>query len=251
MVAASSDIADASLSLTDEQWERLASKRIFFGHQSVGENIISGIRILEEDASGPRLRILSADTPEAATGPGLIEAFIGQNGSPASKADDFRAALDAGIAGAGDIVLYKHCYLDVTPTTDPEVLFAEYQQSIEAAKAAHPELVFAHVTLPLTTDDGPVKGFVKRLLGRTTARELNAKRGRFNDLLLETYAGSDPVFDLAEIQSTGIDGSRNFVRTGSGPIYTLAEGFTDDGGHLNRTGQVRVASFFLRFLGEL
>src|SRR5690606_13219380 len=88
MVAASSDIADASLSLTDEQWERLASKRIFFGHQSVGENIISGIRILEEDASGPRLRILSADTPEAATGPGLIEAFIGQNGSPASKADD-------------------------------------------------------------------------------------------------------------------------------------------------------------------
>ncbi len=77
--------------LTDQQIRSLASKRIFFGHQSVGDNILQGIRDLK--ASDPRLtlNLVSSADPETISGPAFIETHIGVNRNPDSKNDAFYA----------------------------------------------------------------------------------------------------------------------------------------------------------------
>ena len=42
----------------NEQWEKLAAKKIYFGHQSVGFNIINGINDLMKENSKIQLKIV-------------------------------------------------------------------------------------------------------------------------------------------------------------------------------------------------
>lgn len=235
------------------EWERLAHRRIFFGHQSVGGNLIDGVqRVLAENPQ-IGLRVVEAANPADVQGPALVHAKIGRNTDPASKNAAFVAAL--GSADAPDIALYKFCYLDVGAATDPDSLFAEYVRTVDRAKAAYPALTVVHVTLPLTTGTpaGPFKALVKRVLGRSPSLEAenNVKRGHYNDLLRARYAGRAPIFDLARIESTRPDGSRAYIMRGADTIYTLAPELTTDGGHLNPLAQRLAAEQFLVLLARL
>jgi hypothetical protein len=233
------------------QWSKLASQRIYFGHQSVGENILDGIRDIEKQSHQNSLRIVSSDDPASIEGPALIESHVGHNGDPASKNAAFHSVLDRGFGKQGGIALYKYCFVDVRPETNVSKMFADYRDNMRDLRARYPQLTIVHVTIPLTTVEPGWKAFLKNLLGRPTERAVAEKRHQFNQLLREEYAGKEPVFDLAEAESTLPDGSRVFFTSHGEKIYTLAPEYTYDGGHLNQAGRQAVALRLLQTLGEL
>lgn len=237
--------------LNDQQIARLANEHIFFGHQSVGSNIIEGIGDVMRTDPRLKLKIVTSSDPQTVPGPALVEFKIGQNGSPRLKDEMFAAILDKGMGTQGGIVMYKYCYLDIDSSTDVPIMFATYRDRIKTLKAKYPALKVVHITMPLTTVEPAPKAWIKGMLGRVTARDLTVKRNHFNTLLKQTYAGVDPVFDLAEVESTYGDSSRSYFMRGNQKIYTLAPELTIDGGHLNELGRRMAAERFLLFLASL
>jgi hypothetical protein len=239
-----------SVALTDAQLQLLATRKIFFGHQSVGMNILQGVRDLMAQDPRLRLNIVRNADPGRVSGPALVESGIGKNFDPASKLDDFVAALDRGMGTRDAIAVCKLCYVDVTPATDVGQLFDLYRLHVDEVRARHPGITIVHVTLPLTADEPALKAFAKRALGRATGRDLNIKRNDYNRFLRDHYGSTDVIFDLAAAESTRPDGSRACFRAGNEMIYTLSPEFTSDGGHLNEAGRRIAAHEFLLALAR-
>jgi hypothetical protein len=229
--------------------ERLARERVFFAHQSVGANILEGLERLA-DAEGVRLRI--AELPSAAAlEPGTLgHFFVPQNGAPLAKLENFRRALGQG--ARVDVALLKFCYVDIDAGTDAAALFERYRATIETLRKANPHTVFVHVTLPLTSAQGGVKALVKRLIGRPPYGTVeNVRREEYNRLLRIAYAGREPVFDLAHIESTAPDGRLVTVAWNGTLVPAMAPEYTDDGGHLNAEGRLRAARALVTVLGAV
>src|SRR5689334_3467658 len=142
--------------------ERLAGERIYFGHQSVGENLLEGVAELASQAGVP-LRILQADRASDVPAATFGHTFVPENGRPLKKLENFRAALGSAPV---DIALVKFCYVDITADTDVKMLFARYRETIADLQRSHPHTTFVHITLPLTTVQTGVKAIDKRQLGR-------------------------------------------------------------------------------------
>ena len=229
-------------------WDQLARKRIFFGHQSVGRNIIAGIRELPQVRTHG-IRLISTSEPRSVVGAAFMDANIGENGTPLSKTREFSRI----VAGMKDgIALHKYCYVDVDERTDVTKLFADYQHSMREIRRNNPMVTIVHVTMPLTVrPPRTLKSVVKSMLGREAGPDLNEKRNEFNRRLVATYRGKEPVFDLAELESTDRNGKRVFRQAGNSYIYSLAPEWTDDGGHLNTAGRKLVARKLLEFLAQL
>ncbi len=235
----------------DSAWTALAARRIYFGHQSVGANIMDGVADLL--AAEPRLGLhVVTDAGPLERGGAFLHGPVGRNGDPGGKTDDFAARLDGPLAGRVDVAFHKYCYVDVTAASDVPALFAHYQRTMARLAAAHPGVRFVHVTTPLVTVPGGPAAAVKRLLGRTSVRAADdLARERFNELLRGTYAGREPVFDLAAIESTRPDGSREALDVGGHRAYALVPAYAADGSHLNEVGRRRVAEALLVFLARL
>jgi hypothetical protein len=236
---------------TAEAMQVLATRRIYFAHQSVGGNIVAGIERLRATHAAPGLRLVETREAASVDGAAFVHFLAGRNADPASKNADFLAALDARPARDGGIALLKYCYLDIQASSDPAQVFADYKATVAAAHARHPDLTIVHVTMPLTTDEGAAKALVKRVMGRASGRDIARKRQQYNDLLRREYAGREPVFDLAALESTRPGGERVAFRQGGETIATLAPDYTDDGGHLNAVGQQVAAERLLTFLASL
>ena len=234
-----------------EQIQRLTALKIFFGHKSVGDNILQGVRDLQAEDSRLTLNLVNSDHPASVPGPALIEAQIGENRNPESKDMAFLAALEQGLGANQGVVLHKYCFVDIDASTNVQQLFQSYRRGVDELKAKHPELKVVHVTVPLTTVEPTIKAWIKGVLGRTTDREAAVKRHQFNRLLRDTYAGSEPIFDLAEVESTGSDGSRTYFMHDNDKVYTLVPQYTTDGGHLNELGRRRAAEALLLVLSQV
>ncbi len=237
--------------LTDQQIAAVMAKKIFFGHQSVGNNIVQGIRDLEKVDPRLKLNITKSPDPQSVVGPAFVEFEIGQNGNPQSKIDSFAAILDKGMGAQGGIAMFKFCYVDIDASTDVPAMFAGYRDAMSTLKERYPSLKIVHVTAPLTTVEPAAKAWIKSLLGKATLRAANVKRNQFNNLMRQTYAGRATLFDLAAIESTRSDGSRSYFTRGSENVYTLAPEYTVDGGHLNEAGRRAVAAQLLLALARL
>lgn len=236
--------------LSEQQIARLQTKKIFFGHQSVGADVVQGIRDLMNDDHRLRLNLVTSAEPQSTPSPAFIESLIGENRNPQSKDAAFAAILAKGMGSQGGIAMYKYCYVDIGLDTDVQQLFDRYRREISQLKAMYPLLVIVHVTVPLTTDDAGMKTWVKTMIGRPTSRDINLKRNRFNALLREYYS-TEPIFDLAQVESTYPNGSRSYVVSRGQKIYTLVPEFTTDGGHLNQGGRRAAAQQLLQVLAGL
>jgi lysophospholipase L1-like esterase len=234
--------------LSDQQIASIESKKVFFGHQSVGANIIQGLRDLMVRDPRLKLKIVTSADPESVPGPAVVESSIGQNGNPRSKDEAFAAILDKGLGRQGGIAMYKYCYVDIDASTNVQQMFENYREEIEALRVKYPLLKIVHITVPLTTVEPATKAWVKTLLGRATERDADAKRNEFNRRLRQTYAGRDPIFDLAEGESTSPDGSRSYFIRDNERVFTLASEYTTDGGHLNEAGRLAMAERLLFLL---
>lgn len=246
-------VADVDLSPLDavapETWAALRSKRIYFGHQSVGGNIIDGVEEILRLRPTIGLRVARADRPDPFAEPGLVHGPIGTNGDVASKIVAFEAMVTGPDAASLDMAMMKFCYADLTDLQGLERIEALYDRMVERIAAARPSLRVLHAAVPLTGIAPGVKGRVKRLIGRVPLAA-NAMRALHGGDLTNRYG--DRVFQLGDSECLQRDGTfAMLVEPETGARYPcLATCQTGDGGHLNEGGRVLVARDFLLFLAR-
>jgi disulfide oxidoreductase YuzD len=233
-------------------WKKLAQKKIYFGHQSVGFNIIDGIKDVMKEHSGINVNIVeTADESNFKVGL-LAHSRVGKNVDPKSKITEFANFIDSGIGKKADAAALKFCYVDITAGTNANNVFNVYSDSILQLKAKYPDMIIIHFTNPLTQRQTGLKTWIKKVIGRPIGGvDDNIKRNEYNEMLIKQYEGKEPIFDIAKIQSTYPDGTRcSFTKDGK-TYYSMVPEYTTDGGHLNETGRKKVAEQFLILLANL
>ena len=230
--------------------EILARRSVYFGHQSVGANVVEGVRDLAAQAGVP-LRVVEVGDASAVGAGTFGHGPVAENGNPLLKLRSFENALGAAPSRV-EIALVKFCFVDVVAGTDPRALFARYEETMRMLRSRHPRTVFVHVTVPLTRVQSGWKALVKSLLGRAPyGFEEDVRREEFNALLRQAYDGREPVFDLARIEATSPDGRLETAEVRGRRVPTLVASYTDDGGHLNAEGRRRVARRLVALLASL
>jgi hypothetical protein len=231
-------------------WKQLSKKKVYFGHQSVGNNIVDGMRDVMQANPQIALHITGSATMDDLKSPIFAHAMVGKNFDPKSKIDAFSSNLRAGIGDDVDIAFLKLCFVDILPQTDTAEVFEYYKHTMEDMKNKFPKTAFIHFTVPLTSKQTWLKEFIKSLIGKVNLYD-NVKRNEFNAMLRREYAGREHFFDLAKLESTFPDG-RQSTFTKDGNIYSsLVPDYTTDGGHLNAKGQRIVAEHLLVYLAQL
>lgn len=235
---------------TKDQLVAAAERRVFFGHQSVGKNVLSGVPEVYGTAQLTAPQIVDIGAGAALPGdpgaPVLAHAYIGENGDPLGKLTDFDTRLRDGLAEQVDVALLKFCYLDITGETDVEALFETYRQTLADLERDFPEVQFVHVTAPLTTEATDLKWRVKEVIGRANN---NAAREQYNALMRAEY-GEGLLLDLAAIEATAPDGTVAVVSSNGEQHLALAPQNAADSGHLNAAGSATAADRFLALVGQ-
>lgn len=205
-----------------------SSKTLFFGHQSVGGNILKGVGLLYKQNGIAKPLVVEWTTGGAPTGTAIVHSYVGRNRDPRSKIAQFKARLDA-MQSDPDAALLKFCYVDITAKTNVTSLFATYRKAMARLKAAHPTTVILHATVPLTAKD-PAS---------------NVKRHQYNKLIRETYS-KRRIVDVARAESTTPQGKRVTGTYKGKRYYAMHPDYSTDGGHLNEVGARVVAAELLK-----
>lgn len=233
-------------------WEKLSTKKIYFGHQSVGYDIIDGIQDLKKEFPSIELNIVETTKIEDLSAGALLHSKVGQNKDPKSKIDDFSRIINSGFGGTLDAATLKFCFVDIVSSTDSLKVFEDYKVEVEKLKQKYPKLTLIHFTAPLTLRQTGWKVSIKKLIGRPIGGYAeNVKRAEYNELLKKEFQGKDPLFDIAEIESTYPDGTRCSFDADGKTYYSLVPEYTHDGGHLNENGRKKVAEQLLLLLVNL
>jgi len=233
-------------------WKKLGEKRIYFGHQSVGYNIVEGIKDVLKENPQIKLNIVETNISGDFSVPFFAHSQIGKNEDPKSKCEAFADLMERGMGEGVDIAFLKFCFVDVTGKTDADRLVAEYGSTINTLKKRYPKVTYVHITVPLMTVQTGPKAWIKKLIGRPIdGYEDNIRRGEYNQKLRSEYGTNDPLFDLAALESTFPDGRRYTFSAGGKAYETLVPEYTDDGGHLNQKGRRWVAEQLLVLLANL
>lgn len=236
--------------LNAQALHKIADLRIFFGHQSVGGNIVQGIQDVLKTNPQIRLNVVETTEPARFSGPIFAHANIGRNEAPETKNEAF--AEFVGKSPNIDVAFYKYCYVDINRYTHVQKMFDEYRQTADKIKSKNPRLIFVHVTAPLTVIQTGPKAWLKRIVGKPVGGyEENKRRYEFNEMIRAAYGKTDPIFDLAKLESTLPGGARVSYKYDGHTYYALAPGYSDDGGHLNEMGRKYIASRLLVFLSNL
>lgn len=234
-------------------WDKLASKKIYFGHQSVGNNILAGIADIARENKNIKLRIVKLKNETELSSAFLAHSSIGKNEYPETKDQAFYETISERLSGNVDAALYKYCYVDFQNKKDTNVdmIFNKYKNNMETLKRKYPDITYMHMTTPVTVLQTGPKAWIKKIIGRPVGGKLdNKKRFEFRERLIAEYSDKDPIFDLYKYESTRPDGSRVSYELNDKTYYALAPGYTDDGAHLNSIGRKYIAQKFLMFLVE-
>lgn len=238
--------------IPEDTWTTLSQKTLFFGHQSVGYNILDGINDLMAEYPQIKLNIVETTAASALEKPIFAHSKVGKNSMPQSKIDAFATFAEQTFGNKADIAFFKLCYVDIKPDTDVDALFAAYKNTMHELKQLYPKTTFVHVTVPLTTRQTGPKAWIKGLLGKPIwGVEDNINRNRFNELLRSEFGEQGLLFDLALAESTTADGTKSSFTKDGKRYNQLAPSYTYDGGHLNETGRKVVAERLLVFLANL
>lgn len=235
-----------------ERWDALRQKRILFGHQSVGNDILAGLEEIAIRKPHVRLRVIESRDPASFDEPGLVHFKVGANEQAGSKLADFEDVLGGPLGKRADLAFMKFCYVDLFRDGDPAALHGAYQQTVSRVQRANRSVRLLHLTMPLTTVETGRKARLKVLLGRDNLGGYahNRVRHEFNESLRRLFAKEGTLFDLARSQSTLPGGARAEFTSHGVRCECLTTGYTHDGGHLNEAGRLAVARDFLLFLAE-
>jgi len=226
-------------------------------HSKDGKNSTSGDaekKVAKEKSSDHASTDTEHAEPDAKTrkppfeSPALVHGPAGPNGNPKQKIDDFVSMLRSSNGEKIDIAMLKFCYADVDRSTDVEQLFEQYVAGIDTIRKERPTTRILHCTIPLKAPETGAKAQVKKLVG-ASGNTANAQRGRYNELLRAKY-GRESIFDVAHVESERPDGSICTVTVGRVKWPAMAAEYSEDGGHLNATGQFVVGRELLLTLAR-
>lgn len=237
--------------VTSEDWKKLSDKKIYFGHQSVGENIIDGIHDVMKNNKEIQLSIKESKSSSELDKVNILHSSIGKNGDPVGKIVDFKKQIDNGIGEKVDIAFVKLCFWDIQKNTDVNKIFSEYKLTIADLRESYPDTHFMHMTVPLMSHSDSLINRLKRIIREDNGDLANIKRNELNDLILNEYKDKEPVFDIAKFESTQPDGSRVYFIKDGKKYYYLPDLYTEDGGHLNMQGRRFIAEQMLIKLADI
>ena len=233
-------------------WDALSQKRVYFGHRSVGFNIIDGIQDVMRQNPRIQLRIVETDDLRDISGPVFAHSKIGQNKHPNSKIESFATNMESGIGDKVDIAFLKFCYADVSADSDVTSVFGNYKAALARLKAKYPRTTFVHCTVPLRSMDMGKKARLKRVLGISVPADRdNIKRTQFNEMLRAEYQAKAPIFDVAAAEATAPDGKRVTLAKGGQTFAAMVPAYTYDGGHLSELGRRTLAEQLLVVLANV
>ena len=232
------------------RWGAVAGRTIYFGHQSVGRDLIAGIKRLNHDGA-IGLSLIQTEDPTSLTGPAFVHFLAGSNRDYASKNAALLRLLKTRKQADEAIVLLKYCYVDIGGDLDPDTLFSAYCEMMETIQSEYPDVTVVHSTIPLTTVESVFRAGANQIMGRPTLRNASIARHRYNELLRTEFGGTQPIFDLARVEATRPDGTlAGFMSRGS-LVETLASENTYDGGHLTPECQLVAAEELLNVLADV
>lgn len=235
---------------SSEALKKVSTQRVLFGHQSVGNNLIDGLSDLAAENPDFKLNIVNMETDIGISGPVFAHFLVGSNTNPESKIASFVNMMTKN-GNNYDVALFKFCYVDLNEKSDAAQLFMKYKKTISDLKQKFPNVVFVHVTIPVTRIQSGIKGSVKKVLGKSIGEEVNVVRTRYNDLMRKEYTGREPLYDIAAEESTAPDGSRVKGQK-NGVVYeALCPQYASDWGHLNKLGRERCALALLQTLAKV
>lgn len=232
------------------KYAQIEDKIIYFGHQSIGGEILDGVKKLKD----PRVRILDIDEYAGnIDSPAIYHSLIGANRKPETKIAHFKKIIDNRFNGNVDIAFMKLCFIDFNDETDIDKLFNQYKNTIDFLQKKYPNIQIVHITVPLTVlQEGP-KAWLKKILGKPVGGFTgNIKRNQFNDKI-RNYFSNHYVFELDVMESTFPDGTAStFIDEENGRVYrSMVPEYTYDGAHINEKFRLNVAESFLKFLSSV
>ena len=231
------------------KWEELAKKKFYFAHQSVGYNIVDGLKQVLKTHPEIKITIVEGTALTVFEQPVFAHAKNGQNRKPLNKIDSFANTLETGVGAKADIAFLKLCYVDVTAETDITPLFAAYKKAVNRLQEEYPELTIIHFTVPLCVTEKTWKTRVKLLIGKEPWELTdNVQRNKYNELLRREYGATGNLFDVALLEATKPDGSSQSFEYKGKSYAALYPEYSSDGSHLNSAGSRMIAENFLLFL---
>jgi hypothetical protein len=229
----------------------ISQKNIYFGHQSVGENIITGIKKIISDNNQNEIVIKTYNNNDSLGRNYFLHSNIGKNGNPQTKFDEFTSVVSI-LAGKNlNIAMMKLCFVDITKNTNIKDVFNSYSTIIDSLKHRYPEIKFIHFTVPLKSKPSWINYIKDKIKGNNNYDPKdNLARNRYNELVLSKYP-KDDIFDLAGAESTYPNGKRESELVDGKPCYILIKDYTTDGGHLNDLGRQIISEKLIQKLYEI
>ncbi|MFH0974678.1 MAG: hypothetical protein V1874_02725 [Spirochaetota bacterium] len=239
--------------ISQPEWKNLAGKKIYFGHQSVGYNIIDGIKEIIKNNPNIKLNIIETSKQGDFNSPVFAHSVNGNNADPMSKIKSFLEKMENGLGDKADAAFFKFCYVDFNYNSDVKLIFQNYKESMKKLEKKFKKTKFLHFTIPLRMEKDDIvtfaKNYIKKISGRKTGEAYdNIIRHEFNQLMRSEY--SNNLFDIAKIESTDQNGILKESSTGGIKHHSLLKEYTNDGGHLNERGASFAADHFLAFLAS-
>ena len=230
--------------------EEVAKHKIYFGHQSVGNNILSGIEQWEEETGVQLAKVETRDFSDGSNA-AFVHFRVGKNGDPNSKIDDFVTLVESIPNESTSVAFFKLCYVDITGSSDVDAIFEYYKEKMLYLKDNLPNCKIMLFTVPMTGIQKGLKATAKKILSRQPAGVLeNIKRNEFNERLISELSGDFKVFNLAGVETTHPDGSMETFKYKGSEYPYMPDFYTSDLGHLNDYGARIVAYNLLAFLTE-
>jgi lysophospholipase L1-like esterase len=229
---------EQAVSLTKADVEAAARQRVLFAHQSVGANVLDGVRKLA-DENNVKLTITESRSDQGKTA-AIFQFMVGRNGDPLGKIKDFVSTSSS--FPDIDVAMVKICYVDLNKSSDATAVAKTYADAIKNLQRARPSTRFIAITSPLTAVPTGAKAWVKSLIkGSSPELADNEKRKDFNDYLRKEF-DKDHLFDLAALEA------EKAVADDGKEIEVMRPSLTSDGGHLNAAGQRLIGAAFIKLL---
>ncbi len=225
----------------------ISRARIYFGHHSVGDNMLSGVRQIANELGSADIQIVKFEPGATLPESFLAHSRVGTNKDPLSKLEGFARVLDDKALARLDLALMKFCYVDFEPSTDVSSLYDRYRAQLQELETRFPGVCFLHATVPLKVHSTSFKNRIKRLLQQPVWEDdSNARRCEFNELLRNDFQEAR-VVDIARVEATG---SQTTLAEGGHHTPFMRADLSNDGGHPNELGERCLAAEMLTKLGD-
>ena len=241
---------DTTKDISQKDWDQLANKKIYFGHQSVGNNMVDGLASIIKEHPNIKLEIEESNSIKIFDSPVFAHSRNGQNGDPKSKIDNFCKAMEDGLGDKVDMAGFKFCYVDFKKGTDVKNTFSYYKSKMDEISLKFPNVKIIHYTVPLSSIRSGPKALIKKIIGKDIGIDDNVIRNEFNELLKSEY-NINNIFDLTKFESTYPDGKREYLEIDGKKVFTMIPSYTNDGGHLSKKGKYIIGGELLIFLAKL